>query len=337
MHRDKPRVVVTQWVHPPVIARLEEGCVVVNNSTRDPWPPAAVLDLARGSAAIMAFMPDRIDEAFLTQCPGLRIVAAALKGVDNFDVEACTRRGVWFTRVPDLLTAPTAELAIGLLIAVTRNMLPGDDRIRGGFFRGWRPEFYGTGLGGKTLGLIGLGAVGRAIVKRLAGFDMRFGYTDPVRAHADFERVHGAEPLELADLLSSSDFVMPLVHLSKETFHLVGAAALACMKRGAYLVNVGRGSVVDEAAVAASLASGHLAGYAADVFEMEDWAIEARPRAIHPALVAQRSRTFFTPHLGSAVDDVRLAIAMEAAESILDAFEGRRPRGAINEPEMPSR
>jgi phosphonate dehydrogenase len=332
MRQDRPRVLVTQCVHPQVIERLESRCAVTHNPGRDPWPPEAVLEFARGSAAIMAFMPDRIDEAFLAQCPALRIVAAALKGVDNFDVDACTRRGVWFARASDLLTVPTAELAIGLLLAVTRNLLPGDERIRGGFFRGWRPELYGAGLGGKTLGLIGLGAVGRAIVKRLSGFDLRFVYADPVRTPADFEQAYSIEQLELGDLLHTCDFVMPLAHLTAETFHLIDAQALARMKRGAYLVNVGRGSLVDEGAVAASLASGRLAGYAADVFEMEDWALASRPRAIHQALLADRERTCFTPHLGSAVDEARLAIEMEAAESILEALSGRRPRGAINEP-----
>jgi phosphonate dehydrogenase len=331
MRMEKPRVLITHWVHPEVISRLSGTCSVVSNPTRDTWPRGAVLDLARDCVAIMAFMPDRIDDAFLEQCPRLKIAAGALKGADNFDVEACTRRGVWFARVPDLLTVPTAELAIGLLIAVTRRMLPGDDRIRGGFFRGWRPEFYGMGLTGKTLGLIGLGEVGKAIVRRLSGFDMRFAYADPVRAPMDFESAYRVEAMELGQLLAASDFVMPLPHLSSETYHLVDAAALARMKRGAYLVNVGRGSVVDEAAVAACLAAGDLAGYAADVFEMEDWAIEARPREVHPVLLADRTRTFFTPHLGSAVDEARLAIAMEAAENILDVLDGRRPRGAVNE------
>lgn len=331
MSMERPRVLITHWVHPEVISRLSGRCSVVSNPTRDTWPRAAVLDLARGCEAIMAFMPDRIDDAFLGQCPRLKIAAGALKGADNFDVAACTRRGVWFARVPDLLTVPTAELAIGLLIAVTRRMLPGDDRIRGGFFRGWRPELYGMGLTGKTLGLIGLGEVGKAIVRRLSGFEMRFAYADPVRAPSNFESAYGVERMGLAELLAASDFLMPLPHLSGETYHLVDAAALACMKRGVYLVNVGRGSVVDEGAVAACLAAGHLAGYAADVFELEDWAIEARPREIHPALLANRSRTFFTPHLGSALDEARLAIAMEAAENILDALDGKRPHGAVND------
>src|SRR5205085_9552568 len=117
--------------------------------------------------AIMAFMPDRLDADLLDACPRLRIVAGALKGYDNFDHAACTKRGVWLTIVPDLLTVPTAELTIGLMIAVGRNILPGDRLVRTGTFRGWRAQLYGTGLEGSTVGIIGMGAVGRAIAERL--------------------------------------------------------------------------------------------------------------------------------------------------------------------------
>jgi phosphonate dehydrogenase len=140
--------------------------------------------------------------------------------------------------------------------------------------------------------------------------------------------------VDLDALLARSDFVFPLVHLTPETRHLIGAAALARLKPGAYLVNVGRGSVVDETAVADALEGGRLAGYAADVFELEDIALEARPRAIAPRLLELRERTWFTPHLGSAVDSVRRAIALEAAESVLEALAGRRPRGALAGPSL---
>jgi phosphonate dehydrogenase len=328
----KPRILITHWVHDEVIARLSQPFEVIANQTRDTWPRERVLELARDCDAIIAFMPDRIDDAFLAHCPRLRVVAAALKGVDNFDVDACTRRGVWFTRIPDLLTVPTAELAIGLLLGVTRRMLEGDMHVRSGAFAGWRPQLYGMGLSGRTAGFIGLGAVGRAIVERLAGFDLRFLYTDPEPAPVDFEQWYELQRVQLAALLEASHFVFPLAHLTAETHHMIGEKELATMKRGAFLINVGRGSLVSENAVARSIASGHLGGYAADVFEMEDWALDNRPRGIPQALLHDRAHTAFTPHLGSAVDDVRRDIAMQAAENILDVFEGRRPRDAVNEP-----
>lgn len=329
MGSKKPRVLITHWVHTSVLQFLQERFDVVANTTRDTWNRERVAALARDCDAMMAFMPDTVNDVFLAQCPKLCVVAAALKGPDNFDIAACTRRNVWFTLVPDLLTIPTAELAIALLLGITRRVLEGDDHIRSGRFRGWRPELYGTGVTGRTLGLIGMGAVGEAIAKRLAPFDVRILYTDP--AVARLPDCVDALQVDMETLLAASHFVLPLTHLTPVTCHMIGARALEQMKKGAFLVNVGRGSLVDEAAVAASIASGHLAGYAADVFEMEDWAVESRPRDIHPRLLADRARTLFTPHLGSAVDEVREAITMDAARNIVEALEGQRPHGAVNE------
>ncbi len=329
MVAERLRVLITHWVHPSVLQYLRQRYDVIANETRETWTRAKVLDFARHCDAMMVFMPDCVDESFLEACPRLQIVAAALKGPDNFDIEACTRRNIWFSLVPDLLTVPTAELAIALLLGITRRVLEGDHHVRSGDFRGWRPELYGAGITGRTLGIIGMGAVGHAAVKRLSAFDMKFIYSDPREAY--LPRGIAAIHADVGQLLAQSDFVMPLTHLTPDTYHIIGASALSQMKIGAYLINVGRGSLVDEAAVAASLAAGHLAGYAADVFEMEDWAVEGRPRGVHPRLLAERARTLFTPHLGSAIDDVREAIAMDAAQNIVEALERRRPHGAVNE------
>ena len=325
----KPKVLVTHWVHQPVIDFLQNDIDVVANSSRVTWSREQVQAAARQCDAMMAFMPDSVNEAFLAECPHLKIVAAALKGPDNFDINACTRRGVWFTLVPDLLTVPTAELAIALLLGITRRVLEGDDHVRSGEFRGWRPELYGSGLSGRTAGIIGMGAVGRAIAIRLSAFGVRVIFADP--REVTLPRGVVAEQVDLDSVIKQSDFLMPLTHLNRDTFHMIGARTLAMMKPGSYLINVGRGSLVDEAAVAAFLAAGQLAGYAADVFEMEDWAVESRPREVNPILLADRNRTLFTPHIGSAVDEVRQEIAMEAALNIVDVLQGRRPRGAMND------
>ena len=326
----KPRVVITHWVHPEVIALLEERCEVVANPTRETLPRETVLKRARDAEALMAFMPDRVDDEFLAACPRLRVIAGCLKGYDNFDVESCRRRGVWFTIVPHLLTVPTAELAVGLLLALARKVLLGDELVRSGRFQGWRPVLYGSGLAGRTAGLIGMGAVGCAVARRLAAFEMKLVYVEDEEA-APAETC-GAERVVLSELLERSDYVLPLVPLTPRTHHLLDAAALARMRPGSHLVNVGRGSVVDERAVAGALATGRLAGYAADVFEMEDSAQADRPLEIPPALLAHRERTVFTPHLGSAVDEVRRDIALFAARNILEALGGERPRGAVTGP-----
>ena len=329
----KPKVILTHRVHPEVIELLAEHCEVVPNPTPETLPLDEILQRAKDAEAIMTFMPDRVDEAFLRACPRLRVVGCALKGYDNYDVEACTRHGVWITNVPDLLTIPTAELTIGLLIGLTRNVLAGDHFVRSGRFNGWRPALYGSGLTGKTLGLIGMGAVGQAIAQRLVGYEMRVLYTDPVALPKEKEAQWGLDRVELSELLAASDFVVPMVPYRDETLHMIDGGALARMKTGAYLINTCRGSVVDEQAVVEALASGRLAGYAADVFEMEEWARPHRPHVIPQALLDDSERTLFTPHIGSAVDAVRIEIELEAARNILQALRGETPQGAINRPQ----
>lgn len=328
----KPKVVLTHWVHPEIIDMLESVAVVIPNETRETLAQEEVLARTKDADALMAFMPDSVDGRFLGACPKLKIISAALKGYDNFDVEACTRNGVWLTIVPDLLTIPTAELAIGLLLGLTRHLPEGDRRIRSGAFKGWRPELYGTGMTGRTLGIIGMGAVGRAIAKRLAGFEMKLIYCDDVALSTDQERAWGARRVSLNELLRESDFVMPMLPMTPDTLHLINADTIAQMKSGSHLVNASRGSVVDEQAVIDALRSGQLAGYAADVFEMEEWQRPDRPMAIPQALLDNTAQTFFTPHLGSAVKEVRLEIERQAARSIIQALGGHRPAGAVNDP-----
>jgi phosphonate dehydrogenase len=261
-------------------------------------------------------MTDRIDAAVLAQAPRLRTVACALKGFDNFDLAACERAGVQVSFVPDLLTEPTAELAIGLAIAAGRHVLEGDRRVRAGY-AGWRPALYGTGLHGSTVAVVGLGAVGRAIVDRLQGFGCaEILGVDPQHRDARTRAVG------LRDALQRAHYVLLAVPLTEASRHLIDEMALAAARPGQLLVNVGRGSVVDERAVLAALQSDLLGAYAADVFEMEDWNLPDRPSAIPEALL-RHPRTVFTPHLGSAVREVRLAIEQRAADNLLAALAGR--------------
>jgi phosphonate dehydrogenase len=326
-----PRVVVTQRIHPEVKQRLSTRAEVIVNETREPWSRSELLGIAKDAEGLMVFMPDSLDDEFLSACPRLKIVSAALKGADNFDVQGCTRRGIWFTIVPELLTEPTAELALALLLGLARNLLPGDRYVRSGEFHGWRPMLYSTGLCGSTVGIVGFGQVGRALARMLKGFDCRVLScdTNPIAG--------GTEASSFEHLLSESDFVVPLVPLTSGTFHLFRRDTLGKMKRGAFLINVCRGSVADEEAVADALESGHLAGYAADTFEMEDWARADRPRTISERLLRLADRTLFTPHLGSAVTSTRLAVEHAAASGILQVLSGLRPSGAINEPVLTGR
>ena len=333
-----PKVLITNWVHPEVVEFLEGDCDVVANRNREaPLTRDQILEKGQDALGMIAFMPDTVDDALLAGLPNLRIVACALKGYDNFDVEACTRRGVWLTIVPDLLTVPTAELTIGLMIGLARKIRQGDRHIRSGRFQGWRPMLYGTGLAGSTVGIVGMGAVGQAVAQRLAGFDADLLYHDPRPLPAERESRLGLRSASFDQLLGASDYVVLALPLSEHSIDIIDLRALERMKRGSLLINPARGSLVDEEAVADALASGQLAGYAADVFEMEDWARPDRRHSVSQRLIADRERTLLTPHLGSAVDATRKLIAMEAAHNVLQVAKGMRPQGAINEPVGPPR
>ncbi|HXX93113.1 MAG TPA: NAD(P)-dependent oxidoreductase, partial [Planctomycetota bacterium] len=276
----RPRIVLTHWVHEEVIELLRPHGEVVPNPSRETLSRAEFLRRSRDAEALLVFMPDRVDEALLAQCPRLRIVAGAFKGADNVDVVACSRRGVWVTVVPDLLTGPTAELAVGLLLALIRKILPGDALVRGGDFQGWRPVLYGGTLQGKQVGVFGMGAVGQAIARRLRGFEARLLYADLRRLEPDREAELALQFVTFDALLGECDHLILAAPLTSETFHRVSRGTLSRIRPGTTLVNVGRGSVVDEEAVAEAIRAGRLAGYAADVFEREDQSRPDRPRDI---------------------------------------------------------
>jgi phosphonate dehydrogenase len=327
-----PRIVVSNPIFPEVEQRLRALGEVVVNAEGRPWDGNELGARLADADALMAFMTDRVDGELIGQALRLRIVACALKGYDNFDVEACTRAGVWLTVVPDLLTIPTAELAVALTLALNRNLLAGDVRVRSGGFDGWRAELYGLGLHGSTVGIAGLGRVGLAIAECLKGFGARLHGFDERPVPAAQLQARELSQVGWDALIETSDVVIVALPLNPRTFHLLDAATVGRMKAGARLVNVGRGSVVDEGAVAQSLQQDHLGGYAADVFEMEDWARVDRPRAVCPELLALRDRTLFTPHLGSAVRATRLAIEQRAADAIAAVLAGRQPADAVNAP-----
>lgn len=326
----RPPVVVTHWVHPQVTDRLAEFCVpAVPSREEEVWPRRVVLARAESAVGVVSCMADRVDEAWLAACPRLRVVAAVAKGYDNIDVAACTRRGVWVTNLPDLLTAPTAELVVGLTLALLRRIPEAGAYVRSGGFTGWRPVFYGTSLQGATVGIIGMGQLGQAVARRVRAFDATVIFYDPAVPSARSATGDVAQA-SLAEVLARSDVVVPLVPLTPATERLLDAAALATMRPGAFLVNAGRGSVVDEDAVADALQTGRLGGYAADVFAFEDGRYPDRTRMIPPRLLAS-SRTVLTPHLGSAVASVRRDMGLAAAEQVRQALTGARPDHAVNE------
>jgi phosphonate dehydrogenase len=322
-----PLVVLTNRVFPETRAPLERVARVVANEQSEPWSYDQVIERCREAVGLMAFMTDCIDRRFLEQCTNLKVIGAALKGYDNIDVGTASERGIQVTIVPDLLTEPTAELAVGLMIALGRHIPAGDAGIRTSGFAGWRPQLYGTGIGNSTVGIVGFGRVGQAIARRLSGFGCRI-----VAYDAEPFESPGVEAMAFENVLKSADIVVLGLPLTEATSGLIDAEAIGSMRRGALLVNPARGSLVNEAAVADAIESGQLGGYAADVFECEDWARPDRPRSIDTRLTRPGARTVLTPHIGSAVMSVRREIELSAATSIIEALAGKMPRGAIDSP-----
>jgi phosphonate dehydrogenase len=329
---ERPKIVATNPIFPETRALLEQHATVVVNAALEPWPYEEVRQRCRDAAGLLAFMTDRIDAAFLAACPRLRVIGAALKGFDNIDAQAATEAGVWLTIVPDLLTVPTAELAIGLMLSLGRNIVAGDQSIKKHGFHGWRAELYGAGLAGATVGIVGFGLVGRAIAERLVGFQCRLLAHDQSVSGTLTKSSPLVTMTSFEDVMANSDYVVLALPLTADTRHIVNSTTIAAMKAGARLVNPARGSLVDEAAVADAISRGQLSGYAADVFECEDWALGDRPACIDPRLTTSLAPTVFTPHIGSGVTDVRREIELTAARSILDALQGRVPFGAVNGP-----
>lgn len=333
MNVSRARVVVTHWVHPEVSSYLAEFCdAVMPSREQGVWPRQMVPELAAGADGLMACMADTVDEEFLAGCPRLRVISATLKGHDSFDAEACTRHGVWLTIVPTTLIAPTAELAIGLMIGLMRRIPEGDEQVRRGDFAGWRPQLYGSTLRGATVGLAGMGQLGQAIARGLAGLGPVIVYCDERPLDAGTEQALAVSYLSLEHVAESSDVMVAALPLTAQTRHLIDARLIQRMRPGAFLVNVGRGSVVDEEAVASALESGRLGGYAADVFALEDWALPGHPSVI-PGRLLRHPRALLTPHLGSAVDDIRRQMSLQAARQIRQALAGQRPDHAVNQPQ----
>lgn len=325
------KVVVTSKAFPETLAMLREASLqVVANSGEEPWTPEELAGHCVDADAMMCFMPDKVDRDFLERCPNLKIIGCALKGFDNFDVAAASERGIWVTYVPGLLTEPTAELAVGMIIAANRKVRAGDELVRSGTFNGWRPVLYGRGLHNATVGIWGFGAVGQAVATQLSGFGCAAVLTHDIVARPEIAAKLGCRESSFEEVMSC-DVVVTATPLNQSTRHGIDKHVIAeHMSQQTLLCNISRGSVVCEQAVAEALHAGTLGAYAADVFEFEDWALHDRPLNISPELLAAPN-TLFTPHLGSAVIEVRQAIEQSAATTIVEWAHGvSPPSNALN-------
>ena len=316
-----PQVFITRPLPAPVLERIAARCDVRVHPEDAPLEPARLAEACREIEGLMT-SGVRVSQELLEHAPRLRVIANVGVGYDNIDVAACTRRRILVTNTPDVLTETTADLAFALLMAVARRLVECDRFVRESRWRYWQWEyFWGADLFRKTLGVYGLGRIGKAVARRARGFSMRVLYCDIVRPSPALEQELGTQFVDRETLLREADFLTLHVPLTPETHHLIGARELAMLKPTAFLINTARGQVVDEPALVEALQSKQIAGAGLDVFEQE-------PR-IHPALLGLPN-VVLTPHVGSATSQTRLAMAMLAAENLLAALEGRRPPTPVN-------
>lgn len=307
------RLYVARLLPEPVMAELRARFDLVNTPTPTPPAPAQLkLGLAEADAAICT-LTETINSETLAQAPRLRIVANCAVGYNNIDLDAARAHKIVVTNTPDVLTDATADLTWALLLAAARRVIEGDRLARSGTWTGWEPtQLLGADVSGATLGIVGMGRIGRAVARRAGGFGMKILYT--TRRGLSLPEASSWQAVPLDSLLTQSDFVSLHVPLNADTRHLIGARQLRFMKPTAYLLNTSRGPVVDEAALVDALNAGRLAGAGLDVYEQEP--------AIHPGLLAQ-SRVVLLPHLGSATARTRVQMGMMCIENIVAVLDGK--------------
>jgi glyoxylate reductase len=320
-----PVIVVTRRIPEPALELLRQAGDLWCSPHDRPLTYDELRDAVDGADAVLTLLHDRVDGALLDAAgPQLRCVANVAVGYDNIDVAAAADRGIVVTNTPGVLTDATADLAMALILIVTRRLGEGERLVRRGERWSWDMFFLlGTSLQGKTLGVIGLGSIGRATARRARAFGMEIVYAARRRAPEDVEaELGGATRLELDELLGNAHVVTIHSPLTEQTRHLIDARRLGLMRPDAYLVNTARGPIVDEAALVAALKRRTIAGAALDVFEHEP---EPDPGLL------ELDNAVLLPHLGSATIETRTAMAVLAAENAIAVLRGETPPTPVNE------
>lgn len=322
------RVLVTQHIPDAGLALLRVASNIsldINPTPGAIWTPEELRTHVPGHDYLLCLLTDQIDAALLEAgargTPPLRLVANMAVGYNNIDLEAARRLGILVTNTPGVLTDATADLTLALLLAVARRIPEADRFARSGRYTGWQPLLLlGAELNGKTLGIVGMGRIGRAVARRALGFGMSTLYTSRQPLSTEEERALSASFAPLEEVLRRADFLSLHVPYTPETHHLLNAATLAMLKPDAYVINTARGPIIDEAALVAALQAGRLRGAALDVFEDE-------PR-IHPALL-HLEQVVLAPHIGSATHETRSRMATTAAANILAHLRGATPPNLV--------
>lgn len=316
----KPKLLITRKVFPEVIEALARVFEIDHNLNDDIWSPDELRRRASACRALYVVASDRVDAALLAACPELVMIATGSVGYNHIDLDACTARGVLVTNTPDVLTEATADMAWTLLMSAARRVSESERWLRAGQWGRWAwDQFLGADVHGSTLGILGMGRIGSAIARRSAGFSMRVLYCN--RTEAPGAAALGAARVSLDELLAQADHLVLVLPYSAATHHIIGERELGLMKPTATLINIARGGIVDDAALAAALRAHRIAAAGLDVYENEP--------ALNPALL-EVPNIVLTPHIGSATRSSRLGMAMLAARNLLVFQAGEKPLTPLN-------
>lgn len=315
-------VLVSKHIYEEAVTFLRKSVRVDFHDSDEGLSAPELQQRLNGKAGLVCQLTDRVDAALLDAAPGIKVVSNVAVGFDNIDLEAATERGVMCTNTPGVLTDTTADLAFTLLLAAGRRLGEAERYVRAGRYKQWRIDLLtGWDIWGSTLGVFGMGRIGQAVAHRARGFNMRVLYYDPFRPSEEVERDLGVEYMPKDELLATADFITLHCALTPDTHHLISTDELRLMKRSAVLVNTSRGAVVDEAALAAALASGTIAAAGLDVFENEP--------DVHPQLL-ELENAVLVPHIASASIRTRTRMCMLAARNMLAGLAGQRPPNILN-------
>jgi len=319
----KPKILVARAVFPEVLDRLSGHFEVESNQADESWSQAQFIEKLQGKAGVFTTGSERIDAEVLAACPDLKHCANMAVGYNNFDIDAMTARGVLGTNAPDVLTETTADFGFALLMATARRISESEHFLRAGKWKKWSYDmFAGSDIHGSTLGIIGMGRIGQGIAKRGAhGFGMNVIYHNRSRLSPELEGECKARYVGKEELLKTADHVVLVVPYTPASHHTIGAAEIALMKPTATLVNIARGGIVDDAALARALKDGRIAAAGLDVFEGE-------PK-VHPDLLTVPN-VVLTPHIASATVPTRRAMADLAADNLIGYLVNGKPLTPLN-------
>ena len=310
----KPKVYVSRVIPETGMNILEDSCDVTVNEKDEQLSKDELIENLKDKDGALVMLSDEIDRELIEACPNLKVVSNLAVGYNNIDVDAAKEAGIIATNVPGVLTEATAELTWALLMAVARRVIEADKFLRAGKFKSWGPKLLmGNDIYGKKLGIIGFGDIGQAVARRAAGFDMEIAYNKRNRLSIAIEKRLGVEYKKLPRLLAESDYITINAPLNSDTYHMISTEELQIMKETAYIINTGRGPIIDEKALVKALKEGVIAGAALDVFENEP--------EVEPGLL-ELDNVVLTPHIGSASKEARYELAEKAASDLVAALTG---------------